>query len=149
MDASSTVLAAAGCRTVIAPVTPTTVWAGISGAGVYRSLDDGATWTALNAGLGHFGVTNLVIGPGTPAAMYAGTRSGVFRWVECGHAVLEPSEACDDGGTSDGDGCSAACQMEVGWSCTGVPSACAPCRRSPAAGSCSNCAPAPGDERSS
>jgi cysteine-rich repeat protein len=126
--ASSTGLAAGRVFGLsIDPATPTTVWAGIDGAGVYRSLDDGATWTAMNAGLGHFGVTNLLIGPGTPAAMYAGTRSGVFRWVECGNGTPEPSEACDDGGAADGDGCSAACQVEVGWTCASAPSVCTPC----------------------
>lgn len=36
-------------------------------------------------------------------------------------------EDCDDGNEVDGDGCSADCFIEQGWSCTGVPSACQPC----------------------
>lgn len=29
----------------------------------------------------------------------------------CGDHVLDPGEGCDDGNTSDGDGCSAACAI--------------------------------------
>ena len=35
------------------------------------------------------------------------------------------SELCDDGNGVDGDGCSAACVTESGYTCSGVPSACA------------------------
>lgn len=39
---------------------------------------------------------------------------------ECGNTVVEPGETCDDGNTMDGDGCSAACQIEgCGGSLTG------------------------------
>jgi cysteine-rich repeat protein len=43
----------------------------------------------------------------------------------CGDGtVTPPTEACDDGDTTGGDGCSPACQVEPGWSCTGAPSTC-------------------------
>ncbi|MBI4518975.1 MAG: right-handed parallel beta-helix repeat-containing protein [Deltaproteobacteria bacterium] len=32
---------------------------------------------------------------------------------ECGNTSIEPGEACDDGNTVGGDGCSAACQLEA------------------------------------
>ena len=35
----------------------------------------------------------------------------------CGDGVVQPGEACDDGNTSDGDGCSAACEVECGFAC--------------------------------
>ena len=35
----------------------------------------------------------------------------------CGNGVIEPGETCDDGNTSDGDGCSSTCQIEQGWAC--------------------------------
>ncbi|MCW5890607.1 MAG: DUF4215 domain-containing protein [bacterium] len=44
----------------------------------------------------------------------------------CGDGVVAGDEACDDGGTLDGDGCSSTCTLEAGWSCTGTPSACEP-----------------------
>src|SRR5262249_56578058 len=34
-------------------------------------------------------------------------------------------EACDDGNTTGGDGCSAGCTVEPGYACTGSPSTCA------------------------
>ncbi len=38
--------------------------------------------------------------------------------ANCGNAVLEAGEQCDDGNSEGGDGCSAACQVEDNWSCT-------------------------------
>ena len=35
----------------------------------------------------------------------------------CGDGLLFPNEACDDGNTRDGDGCSATCTPEVGFTC--------------------------------
>lgn len=37
----------------------------------------------------------------------------------CGNGQVEPGEMCDDGNAVAGDGCSASCQVEAGWSCTG------------------------------
>ena len=37
----------------------------------------------------------------------------------CGDGYKRGSEACDDGDTSNSDGCSAACTVETGYSCTG------------------------------
>jgi len=42
----------------------------------------------------------------------------------CADGWVDELEACDDGGTSDGDGCSAGCTVETGWACAGSPSAC-------------------------
>ncbi|MFH1725559.1 MAG: LamG-like jellyroll fold domain-containing protein, partial [Elusimicrobiota bacterium] len=42
----------------------------------------------------------------------------------CGDGALEAPEACDDGNTSNGDGCSAACAVEAGYVCGGEPSVC-------------------------
>lgn len=45
----------------------------------------------------------------------------------CGNGQVEGQEACDDGGTAPGDGCSATCVVETGWTCDDAsPSACAP-----------------------
>ncbi len=35
----------------------------------------------------------------------------------CGDGTLTSGEACDDGNTRDGDGCTAACAVESGWAC--------------------------------
>lgn len=42
----------------------------------------------------------------------------------CPNNMLDPGETCDDGNTSNGDGCSTSCQTEVGWTCGGAPSVC-------------------------
>jgi cysteine-rich repeat protein len=39
----------------------------------------------------------------------------------CGDGVFDPGEACDDGDTTPGDGCSATCAIEPGWDCTNSP----------------------------
>ncbi len=49
--------------------------------------------------------------------------SGCIR-ESCGNGSIEGMEACDDGNSDNGDGCSAACTVEPGWSC---PSAGMPC----------------------
>ena len=42
----------------------------------------------------------------------------------CGDGVVTAPEACDDGNTTGVDGCSATCEVEPGFDCTGAPSAC-------------------------
>ncbi|HZO14107.1 MAG TPA: proprotein convertase P-domain-containing protein, partial [Polyangiaceae bacterium] len=44
----------------------------------------------------------------------------------CGNGSLEGDEACDDGDAMAGDGCDAACAIEAGWDCSGMPSSCQP-----------------------
>lgn len=43
----------------------------------------------------------------------------------CGDGLLDAGETCDDGGRQNGDGCTALCAVEPGWSCVGTPSVCA------------------------
>ena len=43
---------------------------------------------------------------------------------ECGDGLVTGSEECDDGGTTTGDGCSASCEVESGYGCSGQPSVC-------------------------
>ncbi|HSA59657.1 MAG TPA: DUF4215 domain-containing protein [bacterium] len=43
----------------------------------------------------------------------------------CGDGSLDPGEGCDDGNVAGSDGCAADCTVETGYTCTGVPSACA------------------------
>ncbi len=44
--------------------------------------------------------------------------------TSCGNNKVDTWEYCDDGGLIDGDGCSANCTVESGWTCTGDPSVC-------------------------
>ncbi len=36
----------------------------------------------------------------------------------CGNGTIGAGEACDDGNTANGDGCSSACAIEPGWQCS-------------------------------
>lgn len=42
----------------------------------------------------------------------------------CGDGIVTSIEGCDDENASDYDGCSADCEQEPYWSCTGAPSTC-------------------------
>ena len=51
--------------------------------------------------------------------------NGVCVTPSCRNGKREGSEACDDGNSDNGDGCSASCQVETGWQCAGdEPSSC-------------------------
>ena len=39
----------------------------------------------------------------------------------CGDGVIDSGEDCDDGNTAPGDGCSGACAVDNGYSCSGTP----------------------------
>ena len=69
----------------INPVIPSTLYAGTS-AGVFKSIDSGATWAAANTGLPPYyrTVYAIAINPATPSTLYAGTGYGVFRSTDSG-----------------------------------------------------------------
>lgn len=46
--------------------------------------------------------------------------------AKCGDGVATDPEICDDGNTMPGDGCSPRCTLELGYKCSGTPSACTP-----------------------
>ena len=67
-------LAGGHCNDIaIDPVTPTTVFAAIRGVGIYKSLDDGATWTLLAGGLPTTGFLRINFGMSrsNPQVLYA------------------------------------------------------------------------------
>lgn len=69
--------------------------------------------------------TDLGFESGTLAcAGCAFDTSGCVAGPSCGDGSVDSGEQCDDGAREDGDGCSAACASEDGWSCTGAPSVC-------------------------
>jgi len=63
----------------INPSTPTTLYAGTDGHGVYKSTNGGSTWNFVNTGLTNLVVRALALDPTTPTTLYAGTESGVFK----------------------------------------------------------------------
>ncbi len=69
----------------------------------------GAPITRLVAVQGFFGSGPVTLAWSTPT---------------CGNGVIEPGEACDDMNTIGTDGCTAACTVDLGYSCAGEPSVC-------------------------
>ncbi len=63
--------------------------------------------------------TNDLAGLGFP------TQFTVTRAV-CGNGIVEPGEQCDDGNTTNGDGCDATCHVEPCYTCSGMSSVCTP-----------------------
>ena len=64
----------------IDPQTPSTLYAGTSGGGVFQSPDGGASWRAINTGLTIPYINALAIDPQTPSTLYTGTNgAGVFQ----------------------------------------------------------------------
>ncbi len=53
----------------------TVIYAGVEG-GVFKSVDQGRSWTASNSGLTDFLVRSLALDPDDPNVLYAGTWSG-------------------------------------------------------------------------
>src|SRR4029077_18488222 len=45
-------------------------------------------------------------------------------WLLCADGAVTGDEQCDDGNTTDGDGCSASCTIESGYRCGAPPCAC-------------------------
>ncbi len=69
----------------IDPSTPTTIYAGSNESGVFKSVDGGASWVAMNDGLTDLTVQALAIDPSVPTTIYAGSFSrGVFQSVDGG-----------------------------------------------------------------
>jgi uncharacterized delta-60 repeat protein len=73
-----------------------------------------------------------IVGKWRPRAWIVGVAFAILlspqvsRAVICGDGVVDAGEQCDDGNTSNGDGCSASCAVENGWECVNAPSLCAP-----------------------
>ncbi len=64
---------------------------------------------------------SIELGPNRCGASLTCTSGGI-----CGNGFVEAAEACDDGGSSAGDGCSPTCSIEAGYGCVGQPSVCTP-----------------------
>ncbi len=62
----------------IDPAMPSTVYAGTLG-GVFKSINRGSNWSAVNSGLMNLQVSTVVIDPLNSAVIYAGTAGGIFK----------------------------------------------------------------------
>jgi photosystem II stability/assembly factor-like uncharacterized protein len=66
------------------PLNSQRMWAAAFGAGVYRSLDGGATWTGYRNGLINTFVRCLAVQPRHPDSVFCGTNDGVFLSTDGG-----------------------------------------------------------------
>jgi photosystem II stability/assembly factor-like uncharacterized protein len=75
----------------IDPSNSSTVFVGTNSAGgVFKSANDGTTWTAVNTGLTAVQVSDIVFAPQQPATVYAATTSdAVFKSVDAGATWFE------------------------------------------------------------
>ena len=75
-----------GGSTTVYAIVPTrnqTVYAGTS-SGVFKTVNGGASWSAINAGLTNTTVRALAVDPKNQRTIYAGTDDGVFKSVNGG-----------------------------------------------------------------
>ena len=70
-------------RVVVDPSNPSIIYAASAQPGgqpgVFKSINNGASWSSSSVGLGSLGVRGLAIDPGNPNILYAGTAGGVFK----------------------------------------------------------------------
>ena len=66
------------------PLNPLRMWAATFGAGVYRSLDGGSTWTAYRDSLKNTFVRCLAVNPANPDSVFCGTNDGIFLSTDGG-----------------------------------------------------------------
>ncbi len=82
------------------PAEPDVLYVGTHEAGVLKTTDLGATWTAVNAGLGGLDVHGLAIDPNSPTKLHALIRdkgAGVYRTTDGGQKWVR----VDDGPTGE------------------------------------------------
>jgi len=79
------------------PTNPATVYAGSFGAGVFKSVDGGDTWTAVNAGLPTLFINALAVDPANPAVLYAGPyEHKLYKSTDGGSSWFPASEGIQE-----------------------------------------------------
>ena len=85
-------------RILVDPVTPATVFAGLDGAGIFRSTDSGGLWSAMTLAPATTRIKDLVIRSGDSTKLYAATYGGgVYKSTDSGTSWT----ACTNTGLTD------------------------------------------------
>lgn len=90
--------------------------AGRSGSGAGTGGKAATGGAAAHGESGAAGVIELGGAAGNPGEPAGGGAGGAMI-PPCGNAQVGGGEACDDSNTMNGDGCSASCAVEAGWTC--------------------------------
>lgn len=90
-----------------------TNWSSGSWDLISGSFTAGSTSSTLMA----FSTTSGACGPAIDAIRVYDTGVPLCE-ASCGNGFINAGEACDDGNTSNGDGCSSSCALESGSNCT-------------------------------
>ena len=61
------------------PATPATLYAGTALAGIWKSVDSGATWSLASSGYTGDSASAIAIDPALPSTLYVGSNAGVFK----------------------------------------------------------------------
>jgi photosystem II stability/assembly factor-like uncharacterized protein len=66
------------------PKSPDTIYAGVDGGGVSKSIDAARSWRPIHTGLTNLHVHAVAIDPQTPTSIYVGTDGGVYKSTDGG-----------------------------------------------------------------
>ncbi|MBJ6724765.1 putative Ig domain-containing protein [Geomesophilobacter sediminis] len=69
---------------VAAPTTPTSLYAGTAGGGLYKRTTDGSAWSYVSSGFADQHVYGLALDPTDPTKIYAGSLAGVYKSTNAG-----------------------------------------------------------------
>ncbi len=98
-------------------VRPSSASAATIDGGIYKTIDGGAHWAAINQGLTIGNVRSIAIDPSNSSLLYAGTSGGVFKSIDAGSSwrnfpeglatpvnvfSLDPFDSAIYAGTPDG-----------------------------------------------
>ena len=82
---------------LVHPTTPTTMFAGSVGGGIWKTVNGGASWTPINDFMANLAVTSMVFHPTNPSIVYAATGEGYYNADSIRGAGIFKST---DGGTT-------------------------------------------------
>jgi cysteine-rich repeat protein len=96
------------------------------GTSLVSNDDFGSTYcSSITSGTLAAGTYYVAVQHSSSSSTLVYTMQASLALATCGNGVVETGEGCDDTNTTNGDGCSSACAVESGYTCTGTaPSAC-------------------------
>lgn len=102
----------------LATVVASVVWVGCSDSDLGLTTDGGSSGGDSGTGSPIDSGTNEPVDSGSTEVDGSTTQDSGPTPSGCGNGTLGNGETCDDGNTTPGDGCSATCTIEPGYTCT-------------------------------